>query len=164
MILKFLTDAMLGKLTRFLRIFGYDTVYANDLEDYFGLRPLPDDKLLEYATKNDRILITRDYPFYKKIPKNRIFLEGEGVYNYLKQLKDKLNLNYNFSMEKARCSICNAILSKVTNKESIRNEVQPETFKFHDDFFQCENLSCKKIFWEGTHINDIIKKMNINHL
>ena len=159
MILKFLTDAMFGKLTRFLRIFGYDTVYANDLEETFGLRPVPDDMLLEYAIKTDRIIITRDYPFFKKASKNSVFLEGEGVYNYLGQLKDKLNLNYNFSMEKAKCSICNAILSKILNKELIKNEVQPETFKFHDTFFQCENPSCKKIFWEGTHINDIIKKM-----
>ncbi|MFX1408521.1 MAG: Mut7-C RNAse domain-containing protein, partial [Promethearchaeota archaeon] len=37
--IKFLVDAMLGKLARFLRIFGYDTVYANDLEDIFHLSP-----------------------------------------------------------------------------------------------------------------------------
>ena len=40
--MKFLVDAMLGKLARFLRIFGYDTVYANDLIDYYDINPVPD--------------------------------------------------------------------------------------------------------------------------
>ena len=35
--MKFLVDAMLGKLARFLRIFGYDTIYANDLMLTFSI-------------------------------------------------------------------------------------------------------------------------------
>ncbi|MFX0008351.1 MAG: Mut7-C RNAse domain-containing protein, partial [Candidatus Hermodarchaeota archaeon] len=44
--MKFLTDSMFGKLTRFLRIFGYDTVYANDLTTFFNIDPVPDDYLI----------------------------------------------------------------------------------------------------------------------
>ena len=64
--IKFLTDSMFGRLTRLLRIFGYDTVYANDLEDHFKVSPVSDDLLLKYALEHDRIVITRDYPFFKK--------------------------------------------------------------------------------------------------
>ena len=45
--MRFLTDAMLGRLSRLLRIFGYDTVYAEDIE-----HSAPDSKLLEYAIEN----------------------------------------------------------------------------------------------------------------
>ena len=83
--IKFLTDAMYGRLTRFLRIFGYDTIYADDLEDHFKISPVPDEKLAEYALENNRIIITRDYEFHKKNRDRSIFLEGEGVYNYLHQ-------------------------------------------------------------------------------
>jgi len=162
--MKFVTDAMFGRLTRFLRIFGYDTVYANDLEDYFQVNPVPDDKLLEYAEQNNRILITKDYLLHKKIRDKSILLEGEGVYNYLKQLKIKLDLSYNFNMKIARCSICNFELTGVDDKNSIKNFVEPETFKYNDDFYQCTNSNCKKIYWKGTHIENIIdqlKKKNI---
>ena len=98
--MKFLADAMLGKLARFLRIFGYDTVYANDLEEYFSICPVPDNKLLEYAIEDDRIIITRDFPFYKKAKERCVYLEGEGVYNYLNQLQLKMNLIYNFNITK----------------------------------------------------------------
>ena len=162
--MKFITDAMFGRLTRFLRIFGYDTVYANDLEDYFHINPVPDDKLVEYAKENNRIIITKDYLLHKKIRDKSILLEGEGVYNYLKQLKIKLDLSYNFDMKIARCSICNFELKEVDDKNSIKNFVEPETFKYNDDFYQCTNSNCKKIYWKGTHIENIVnklKKMNI---
>ena len=56
--IRFLTDSMFGRLTRLLRIFGYDTVYANDLENYFEVSPVPDDLLLKYALEHDRIIIS----------------------------------------------------------------------------------------------------------
>ena len=87
--MKFLVDAMLGKLARFLRIFGYDTVYANDLIEYYNINPVPDINLKDYAQLTNRIVITKDLPFYKKIMDNAIFLEGEGIYSYLNQLKQK---------------------------------------------------------------------------
>ncbi len=54
--MKFLVDAMLGKLSRFLRIFGFDTIYANDLIAYYHIDPVPDEKLKLYAEKYDRII------------------------------------------------------------------------------------------------------------
>lgn len=157
--MKFLVDAMFGKLTRFLRIFGYDTIYADDLEEFFNTSPVPDEKLADYALENKRIIITRDYSFYKKNRDRSIFLEGEGVYNYLNQLKNKLNLEYNFNMQKARCSICNSGLEKVRDKNKIINDVKPETFKYTEDFYQCTN--CKKVYWKGAHIEKIMERLKI---
>ena len=157
--MKFLTDSMYGRLTRLLRIFGYDTIYANDLTEYFKLDPVPDEKLLEFALKEDRIIITRDYLFHKKARNNSIYLEGEGVYNYLNQLKFKLSLSYNFNVQKARCSVCNSDLERVKDKRLIQKEVQTETYKYYNEFFQCKNQKCNKIFWKGTHIEDIISRL-----
>ena len=80
--MKFLVDAMLGKLARFLRIFGYDTIYANDLISYYNIDPVPDEKLLEYALENERLIITKDFPFFSKIRGRGILLEGEGAWFY----------------------------------------------------------------------------------
>jgi len=157
--MKFLADAMLGKLSRFLRIFGFDTIYASDLIDRYHTNPVPDNKINEFAIGSNRIVITKDLPFYKKIKENAILLEGEGVYNYLNQLKRKLNLDYEFNMENARCSVCNTMLEKVNNKNSIKDFVKRETYKTYNEFFQCTNKRCQKVFWNGPHIADIIKKL-----
>jgi hypothetical protein len=127
--IKFLVNSMLGKLARLLRIFSYDTIYANDLIVYFNLDPVPDDKLLEFALKEDRII-----------------------------LKIKLNLDYNFDIKRARCSICNSELKKV-DKKLIKDLIESETFKYHNNFYQCPNSNCKKIYWKGTHIENIIEKL-----
>ncbi|MFX0058178.1 MAG: Mut7-C RNAse domain-containing protein [Candidatus Hodarchaeota archaeon] len=160
--IKFLVDSMLGKLARFLRIFGYNTIYANDLEEFYKISPIPDDKLNSYAEENNCIILTKDYEFYRKLKDKSIYLEGEGIYNYLKQLQIQLNLIYNFKMEKARCSKCNSVLEKVKNKEMIKNEVLDETYDNYKEFYQCINPQCKKIFWSGSHILDITEKVKKN--
>ena len=155
--IKFLTDAMFGKLTRFLRMFGYDTVYANDLEDDYKLYPMPDNKLLEYAIEHDRIIITKDLPFHKTCEDRSIYLNGDGVYNYLRQLKNALGLEYNINMKLARCSLCNSNLEFVEDNNSIKDSVKDATFKYYNVFYQCVN--CKKVFWKGSHIDKITKKL-----
>ena len=157
--LKFLVDAMLGKLSRFLRIFGYDTVYANDLKDNLNSNPIPDDKLKQYAKETNRIIITKDSHFYNISKTRSIFLQGEGIYNYLNQLKNKLDLIYEFDFKKARCSVCNSPLEKVNEKKNIKKFVLEETYKNYSEFYQCISPKCKKVFWNGPHILDITTKL-----
>jgi len=153
--MKFLTDAMFGKLSRFLRIFGYNTVYANDLKNLYELDPIPDEILRDYAEKTNRIIITKDYPFHKKIPDQSIYLEGEGVYNFLKQLKEMLGLTYNIDMQNARCSVCNSELRKIDDKIKLKDKINHSTYSHYNIFYQCLNPECQKIFWNGPHIEDI---------
>lgn len=160
--MKFLTDSMLGKLARFLRMFGYDTIYANDLLDYFQIDPIPDKKLANYALKSGRFLITKDQLLYMSVPEISILLEGVGIYNYLNQLKEKLNLHFEFKIENARCSVCNSQLMKVEEKKNVENLVLKETYNHYNDFFQCTNSKCKKIFWKGSHIEDIENRLENN--
>lgn len=157
--MKFLVDAMLGKLARFLRIFGYDTIYANDLEGVLNLNPIPDEKLKLYAEKEERIVLTRDFVFYKTLERNGIFLEGEGIYNYLNQLKTKLGLKYEFEIKQARCSLCNNPLKLIDDKFKIQNKVLEETYRYYDEFYKCVNPQCLKVFWNGPHIQDILSKI-----
>lgn len=160
--MKFLVDAMLGKLARFLRIFGYDALFANDLVEFYDMDPIPDKRLLTYAQQSNRIIITKDYPFYERINEKAIYLEGEGVYNYLNQIKEKLEVKLDFSIEKARCTLCNSILKEVKEKSDIKDDVLQETYNHYNEFYRCINLKCKKIFWKGSHIDDIEKRLEKN--
>ncbi|MFX1426377.1 MAG: DUF5615 family PIN-like protein [Promethearchaeota archaeon] len=160
--MKFLVDAMLGKLARFLRIFGYDTLFANDLIEEFDFDPIPDEQLLAFARKSNRIIITKDYPFFKQIDEKAIYLRGKGVYNYLDQLKTNLGLDFQFNIEKARCTVCNSTLRKIKEKISIKDFVLSETYNQYNDFYQCINSKCNKIYWKGSHIEDIENRLAKN--
>ena len=80
-------------------------------------------------------------------------------YNYLYQLKKKLGLNFKFDILKARCSLCNSELGEIDDKNLIKNLVLENTFNHYDKFYQCSNPECKKVFWNGTHIIDIVTKL-----
>ncbi|MFW9971879.1 MAG: DUF5615 family PIN-like protein [Candidatus Odinarchaeota archaeon] len=157
--MKLLVDSMLGKLTRFLRIFGYDTIYANDLINFFNTDPISDDLLIKYAKNHNRIIITKDFPLYNRYKEHCILLKGEGVYNYLIQLNKQFGLHFKFNFERARCSICNSLLYRVEDKASIKKDILKETYNHYNEFYQCSNLQCKKIYWQGSHIDDIEFKL-----
>ena len=99
----------------------------------------------------------------KNCIENSIYLEGKGIYNYLDQLKEQLGLNFKFNIEQARCSNCNSILKKVKDKKDIEQLIIKETYNYYHEFFQCKNLKCKKIYWKGSHIEDIEKRLEKNN-
>jgi len=160
--MKFLVDSMLGKLARFLRIFGYDTIYANDLTDQLMVNPVPDEKLIDYAKENGRFILTKDFLLHKNYFDKSLYLHGEGIYHYLNQLKQKLNLKFEFKFEKAKCSICNSKLEKIQDKIEIKDVVLQDSLNNYNVFYRCSNLQCNKIFWKGSHIEDIEKKLELD--
>ena len=59
----FLVDAMLGNIARKLRIFGYDTLYLKDTSDT---------SVLGIASREKRILLTRDKELFRRVIKEGI--------------------------------------------------------------------------------------------
>ncbi|MEK6978205.1 MAG: DUF5615 family PIN-like protein, partial [Candidatus Hydrothermarchaeota archaeon] len=59
--MKLITDSMLGRLARWLRISGYDVVYVAGMED---------DEILEMASaEGGRVLVSRDEDLCRKAAK-----------------------------------------------------------------------------------------------
>jgi len=59
----FFADAMLGKIARKLRIFGFDTVYDSNLDD---------ENILNSSNYMDRIVLTSDKELFNRCKKKRI--------------------------------------------------------------------------------------------
>ena len=59
----FLADAMLGKIARKLRIFGFDTVYDSNLDD---------ENILNSSNYVGRIVLTSDKELFNRCKKKRI--------------------------------------------------------------------------------------------
>jgi uncharacterized protein with PIN domain len=148
---KFVVDGMLGKVARWLRMLGYDTKYFNDMSD---------DEILKVASEEKRILLTKDYQFFKKANIHgvrAIFVEGEThiekLANLSKQLNIKLEININYS----RCPKCNAEIRPI-NKEAVKDKIPPSTYRIHNEFWVCSK--CGQVYWKGSHWIKINNALN----
>ena len=145
---KFIADEMLGKLAKWLRTLGYDTVYYHDGAD---------SGLVQRALEENRIILTRDTELTeRKLARNCIFIKSENVWEQFKQVIKELDLDTKSRLF-TRCLICNAELTSVS-KDSISDLVPPYTYKTRDVFYKCP--SCGKIYWSGTHKDSMLELIN----
>jgi len=145
--MKFIVDENLGKLAKWLRLAGFDCLYFNDIADA---------RLVEYALKENRLLLTRD----KKIPQNWtiksvIIIEQDNPYKQITELAKRLGLEL-LENSFTRCVNCNTILKPI-EKDKIRDRVPPFVYKTYDEFSYCQ--TCDKIYWRGTHFDSLVKRL-----
>lgn len=136
---RFVLDTHLGKLSVYLRLLGFDTLYRND----YG-----DDTLAAVAVSERRILLSRDRGLLKR---------GIVEYGYYPretapdlQAREVLR-RYDIAGEIEpfrRCIRCNGLTSPVS-KADVLDRLEPKTRKYYDEFRQCE--SCGRIYWKGSH-------------
>jgi len=149
--MKFIVDGMLGKLARWLRMLGYDTEYSGDISD---------DEILRIALREGRIILTRDYEFFKRANLNgakAIFIKGKTNAEKLAYLSKQINIRLKIDINKSRCPKCNAKIELIS-KEKIKDKVHEATYRFYNEFWQCPR--CGQIYWKGSHwkkINAILK-------
>jgi len=137
---------MLGKLTRWLRIMGYDVKYSTKLDDC---------EIIKIIEEENRILLTSDLALYQRtISKNlpAYNVKGTNETERLAEITQHFNLPVDIDLEKTRCPKCNAKL-QVTNKLEILEEIKPNTLKYYTTFWKCP--FCNAIYWQGAHWNNI---------
>lgn len=131
---------MLGSLTRWLRISGFDALYQRDAQD---------DELIKESIEGDRILLTRDRELVERARKMGVeayFIRGTSSLEKLIDLRQKLGLSY--SPQISRCPRCNGGLREV-NKVEVSQRVPETSYNAFDDFWECEE--CGTIYWKGSH-------------
>jgi uncharacterized protein with PIN domain len=140
--LKFVADGMLGKLTRWLRMLGYNVKYSNNLEDT---------QLLMIAKKERRILLTRDFQLYQYATNKELdafYLEGETETEKLAELAKRFDIKLDINMSTSRCPKCNSTV-RLISKEKAAEKVEKSTFDHYDEFWKCPK--CDQIYWQGAH-------------
>jgi uncharacterized protein with PIN domain len=144
---RFLCDAMLGSLARWLRFFGYDTCFFES--------SVPDDELARRADAEGRWLLTRDRELAAVGPRTML-LRGEDLESQLAELFDRLGLRPEATLDRARCGECNGQLVTVAADE-LRSEVPPYVLRTATRFRRCG--SCRRVYWPGTHSGRILETM-----
>ena len=151
---KFYADSMLGKLSRFLRFLGYDTLYRTQesIED-----------MLAISSKEERIVLSQAkqvVAFCNKQNIQALTMPTTNISDQLQILKANLDLNFKIPPSELRCSMCNGDLNQ-KEKEEIIESIPEGTAKYYDTFWQCSE--CNKVFWMGSHWEEIKKIIeNIN--
>lgn len=133
----FIADTMLGRLARWLRALGYDTVYDTALDD---------DALAQRAQSERRILLTRDVELTRRRGLRAILVRDDRVGHQLRQVVRELGLSTRGAF--SRCLACNTLLQDITPQQA-EPEVPPYAFKTQTRFRRCPH--CGRIYWRGTH-------------
>lgn len=136
---RFLVDVNLGKLARYLRLAGFDTVYHTHAKD---------DALVEQMLEEDRALLTRDHKLLMRKAVTCGYLpRSDQADIQLEEVFRRFDL-YEEVDPYSRCIHCNGVLQSVA-KEQILDQLEPLTKKHFDDFAQCPN--CGQVYWAGSH-------------
>ncbi len=163
--MKFVVDRMLGRLSVWLRILGFDTTSANSFKGFTNFQE--DTYMLKLAEIENRVLLTRDAELHmrakKRGLKSLIVMQG-NVICQLKQIRDIFGIKIDAEPAVLRCTACNEAL-QVTTLEEVRrsNEMQKlkqtgveaeEFLKRHNEYYKCN--TCSKIYWKGSHWESIL--------
>ncbi|TYL39250.1 hypothetical protein CV102_08170 [Natronococcus pandeyae] len=145
--MRLLLDVMCGGLVAYLRMCGYDTVYAGD-------RDLEtDDELLAVARDDGRTIVTRDVQLASRAEAS-ILLESRDVEDQLAELS-AAGLELSLEDEPAFCGRCNGSLESVESTASTP-EYAPDSAE--TAVWRCRD--CGQHFWRGSHWNRVERTLS----
>lgn len=137
--MKFILTKELGRLARWLRILGYDTIYYDK-----------DDKsrLIIISLRDRRVILTRDSKMSRFTGVRMFRITEDDIEKQLAQVVKEFDLDIEEDKTFLRCVDCNELLVDI-KKNKVKDRVPPYVFKTQKEFKMCP--ACNKIFWKGTH-------------
>lgn len=136
---RFVADVHLGRLARFLRICGLDTLYEQAWDDA---------TLAQTSAEEHRILLTRDRGLLKRSVVTHGYLVRSSVARQqLEEVLERFDL-WDSLRPLSRCPVCNSVLEPVA-KEEIAQKLPPHTSARIAEFWLCRE--CDRPYWRGAH-------------
>jgi uncharacterized protein with PIN domain len=134
----FIADCHLGKLAKYLRLMGFDTLYFPQIDD---------DELIRLALEQDRIILTRDKMLSQRKNVPVLFLESMETKTQLQTLISHFRLK-DHPAPFSRCIVCNTPL-QVVEKEKIGHRLPQKVQHTFSHFEYCPH--CDRVYWHGDH-------------
>ena len=152
---RFIADAQLGGLAKYLRMLGFDTLYENGYRDA---------QVARISVDEQRIVLTRDRALLMhKLISHGCHVRGTRPRQQLEEVVSRLDL-YRAIKPFSRCLRCNRKLEPVAT-EAICDRLPPGSASFYCRFWICDK--CDRIYWEGSHwrrmeqvIGDLVGRSN----
>ena len=148
--MKYLCDQMLGTLAKWLRIYGFDTFYANSKID--------DSELIAISKRENRVLITRDKKLLQRARRENLKTIEIKTTEINEQIsKAIVDGEIDHSRILSRCILCNTPVVEI-KKYDIKGKVPKKVFDNNETFWLCSK--CNKIYWKGSHYENMVEKIN----
>lgn len=136
----FILDNHLGRLARYLRLLGMDTLYPRD--------HIADADLAQIAHDQQRVMLTRDRGLLmRNLITHGYCLQTKDAQAQLTAVLHRYNLHGQIRPW-TRCLRCNGFLKPV-EKAQIIDRLQPKTKQYFHEFQICAD--CEQIYWKGSH-------------
>lgn len=138
---KWLVDGMLGRLSRYLRFLGFDSVYVRDavLE-----------VLIEQARVEGRVLLTRNGRLGSQVP--GLVLRSTDLPSQLREVYAAFP-NLPRVVRFDRCTVCNGELRPVPTAARVPGDAALPDLRPGTVVFACRE--CGHRYWEGTHTDRV---------
>lgn len=135
----FRAEATLGKLAKWLRILGFDTVYQRA---HPGRPPAS-------GAACERILLTRTKRVCdRRSDDNFIFVVSDDPLKQLREVVQALGIAPEDMRPFSRCIRCNALIRSV-DREDVRGRVPDHVWETQRSFRGCPE--CRRLYWAGSH-------------
>ena len=140
---KFIVDANLGKLAKYLRLLGFDTLYDSGFDDV---------EVVDISCSQHRVILTRD----KSLLKHGAVTHGYWVRSQNPK-RQAAEIIQRFDLRSkvhpfSRCTVCNGVVEPVP-KDTVAEVLEPKTKRYFEKFFRCE--SCGNVYWQGSHFDNM---------
>lgn len=133
---RLIVDTMLGRLARWLRLMGYDTIYWRDGSD---------EALMRRAHEEGRLIVTRDHQLAGRRGVHALLVVAETLDDQIGEVRAVLQGN---PVPFSRCPECNGELAELPHAEA-RDLVPPYVWHTQSTFRRCPE--CARVYWKGTH-------------
>ena len=145
---RFVADCHLGRLAKYMRLLGFDTVYENDLDDT---------TIAKISMNDTRIILTKDRGLLKrKSVMHGYYVREVNPKNQVAEVIKRFDLR-NMTNPFTRCLKCNGTISRI--KKEIEIERLLENIKTsYREFFICNE--CDQIYWKGSHYEKMLNLIN----
>jgi uncharacterized protein with PIN domain len=143
---RFLVDGMLGRLAKWLRLLGYDTVYDNSASD---------PELARRSRAEGRVLLTRDRELSARRGLRTLLIQSEILEEQVQEVQDAFALSSPAPL--SRCAVCNTEL-EIASPTDVIPHVPPYVLKTQSEFRRCPG--CGRTYWPGTHLQEMRRQMD----
>lgn len=149
--LRFIVDHNAGKLARWLRMMGYDTLFFTGADD---------GDMVRIALAQDRVILTRD----TRIAQRRVVASGRlrvviiqsgSPAEQLGQVRAEIGLDVTYRPF-TLCLERNRPL-EVRSREDVKRLVPAYVYRTQEQYMACPG--CHRIYWRGTHWEAMTNKL-----
>ncbi len=135
---RFLAEANLARLSRYLRLLGFDAEISSGSFYQLAAR----------AIRENRVLLTKRKTHPEFAGLRVISLSPDNPLDQLRCLDNETGV-LKSAKPFTRCPVCNQILEPV-DKARVLGRVPPFIYATHSRFKRCP--ACGRIYWPGSHV------------